>query len=106
MTDAYIIEKNFLLSAEARKLATLAGEQAAVYATPATLKTLKKGAAAEEPKPEPSTHDAADGEEQPSESDTKGKTDRRQPPVRACSMRCLPPDAGVSASSATRGLAR
>jgi DNA gyrase subunit B len=71
VTDAYIIEKSFLVSTEARKLATLAGEQAAVYAQTATLKTLKKGAVAEEPKPEPA--DGAEAEEQPSESDTKGK---------------------------------
>ena len=36
------------VSAEARKLDTLAKEQAAAYAKPSTLRTLKKGAAAEE----------------------------------------------------------
>ena len=46
VTDAYIIEPSFLVSAEARKLDTLAGEQAAVYSTPLTLRTLKKGGAA------------------------------------------------------------
>jgi len=49
VTDAHIIEPSFLGSAEARKLDTLAKEQAAAYATPSTLRTLKKGAAAEEP---------------------------------------------------------
>jgi DNA gyrase subunit B len=44
VTDAYIIEPSFLVSAEARKLDTLAKEQAAAYAKPSTLKTLKKGA--------------------------------------------------------------
>jgi len=44
VTDAHIIEKSFLASAEARKLHALASEQAAVYARPATLRTLKKGA--------------------------------------------------------------
>jgi DNA gyrase subunit B len=44
VTDAYIIEPSFLASAEARKLDTLAKEQAAAYAKPSTLRTLKKGA--------------------------------------------------------------
>jgi acyl-CoA synthetase (AMP-forming)/AMP-acid ligase II len=71
VTDAYIIEKSFLISAEARKLASLAQEQADVYAAPATLKTLKKGAVTEEQAPEP----IEGGEdEQPAESETKGKT--------------------------------
>jgi DNA gyrase subunit B len=61
VTDAFIIEPSFLVSAEARKLHTLAGEQAAVYAKPSTLRTLKKGAAAEEPKAEPA--EPAEGEE-------------------------------------------
>jgi DNA gyrase subunit B len=72
VTDAYIIEKSFLVSAEARKLATLANEQAAVYAAPSTLKTLKKGAVTEEQAPEPI--DDAETDEQPAESETKGKT--------------------------------
>jgi DNA gyrase subunit B len=71
VTDAYIIEKNFLISAEARKLASLAQEQADVYAAPATLKTLKKGAVTEEQAPEPVEGEEAD--EQPAESETKGK---------------------------------
>ena len=71
VTDAYIIEKSFLVSAEARKLATLAGEQAAVYAAPAQLKTLKKGAVTEEQKPEPI--EGVEADEQPTEADTKGK---------------------------------
>jgi DNA gyrase subunit B len=50
VTDAYIIEPTFLVSAEARKLDTLAKEQAAAYARPSTLRTLKKGAA-ESPSP-------------------------------------------------------
>jgi len=69
VTDAYIIEPSFLVSAEGRKLHTLAREQAAAYAKPSTLRTLKKGAAAEEPKPE-----ATEGEEgETAEADTKGK---------------------------------
>ena len=70
VTDAYIIEKSFLVSTEARKLATLAGEQAETYATVATLKTLKKGAT-EEQAPEPT--EGFEGEEQPAEAETKGK---------------------------------
>ena len=71
VTDAYIIEPSFLVSAEARKLDVLANEQAAVYARPSTLRTLKKGAAADEQKSEPV--DDGDADEQPSESETKGK---------------------------------
>jgi DNA gyrase subunit B len=72
VTDAYIIEKNFLISAEARKLASLAQEQAEVYAAPTTLKALKKGAVTEEQAPQPT--ERIDDEEQPVESETKGKT--------------------------------
>jgi DNA gyrase subunit B len=50
VTDYHIIEAAFLVSAEARKLARLAGEQAEVYAS--TAKLVKAGAAAEEPEPE------------------------------------------------------
>nr|MBA2771891.1 DNA gyrase subunit B [Sphingomonas sp.] len=71
VTDAYIVEKSFLVSAEARKLAALSAEQAAVYAHPATLRTLRKGApAAQEPEADP-----GEGEEaaEQAEADTKGK---------------------------------
>lgn len=71
VTDAYVFEKSFLVSAEARKLAALATEQAAVYAAPATLKTLKKTTITDEQKPEPI--DGVDADEQPAESETKGK---------------------------------
>jgi DNA gyrase subunit B len=71
VTDAHIIESSFLVSAEARKLDTLAKEQAAAYSKPSTLRTHKKGAAAEqEANPE-----SSEGEE-PAEAaatDTKGK---------------------------------
>jgi DNA gyrase subunit B len=71
VTDAYIIEPTFLVSAEARKLDTLAKEQAAAYAKPSTLRTLKKGAAVEQ---EP-TLGAGEGEDAAEEvaADTKGK---------------------------------
>jgi DNA gyrase subunit B len=69
VTDAYLIEPSFLVSAEARKLHALAAEQAATYARPSTLKTLKKGAAVSE-----EATAAIDGEEGESEEqETKGK---------------------------------
>src|SRR5207248_931878 len=71
VTDAHIIEPSFLVSAEARKLDALAKEQAAAYARPSTLRTLKKGAVTEEQKPEPI--EGVDADEQPAEADTKGK---------------------------------
>jgi DNA gyrase subunit B len=71
VTDAHIIEPSFLVSAEARKLDTLAKEQAAAYSKPSMLRTLKKGAAAEQ---EP-TVGPGESEEAVEEagSDTKGK---------------------------------
>ncbi|MGE5062488.1 MAG: hypothetical protein ACM3IG_00285, partial [Myxococcales bacterium] len=69
VTDAHIIEPSFLVSAEARKLDTLAKEQAAAYAKPSTLRTLKKGVVAEEQKPEPI--EGVEPEEQPAEVETK-----------------------------------
>ena len=65
VTDAHVVEPSFIGSAEARKLHTLAAEQAAAYGKPALLKTLKKTAAAE-PEAEP-----PEGEE--AEAETKGK---------------------------------
>jgi DNA gyrase subunit B len=67
VTDAHIVEPSFIGSAEARKLHTLAAEQAAAYAKPATLKTLKKTAT-----PEPEA-EAVEGEEPTDEPETKGK---------------------------------
>ena len=71
VTDAYVIEPSFLVSAEARKLDTLAKEQAAAYAKPSTLLTLKKGAAVDQ---EP-TVGPGEGEDAAEEAaaDTKGK---------------------------------
>jgi DNA gyrase subunit B len=71
VTDAMIFEPSFLVSAEARKLDTLAKEQAAAYSSPSILRTLKKGAVTEEPKAEPV--EDADADEQPGEAETKGK---------------------------------
>jgi DNA gyrase subunit B len=72
VTDAYVFEESFLASTEARKLHALAAEQAAAFARPSALRTLKKGTQIEEAKPEPAT-EGEDGEEQPIEADTKGK---------------------------------
>jgi DNA gyrase subunit B len=72
VTDVHIVEDKFLVSAEARKLHALAAEQIEVYSKPSTLKTLRKGAVTEEQKPEPIEGVADD--EQPAESETKGKT--------------------------------
>ena len=55
VTDVTIIEPAFLASAEARKLHALAAEQASLYATPATLRTVRKSSA-----PEPAAPSAAD----------------------------------------------
>src|SRR5947209_5897182 len=71
VTDAHIVEPSFLVSAEARKLDTLANEQAATYSKPSILRTLKKAAQAE---PEPNVG-SGEGEEAAEEvaADTKGK---------------------------------
>ena len=71
VTDAYIIEPSFLVSAEARKLDALAKEQAAVYAKPMSLRTLKKGAAVQQD----AEVGSGEGEEaaEQTEADTKGK---------------------------------
>jgi DNA gyrase subunit B len=71
VTDAHVIEASFLVSAEARKLDTLAHEQASVYAAPSTVRTLKKGAPVEA---EPAVG-SGEGEEaaDQAEADTKGK---------------------------------
>jgi len=71
VTDVYIVEPSFLVSAEARKLDTLAKEQAGAYARPSILRTLKKGAVTEEQKPE--AIEGVETDEQPGEADTKGK---------------------------------
>src|SRR3954451_5701910 len=47
VTDAHVVEASFLVSAEARKLDTLANEQAATYSKPSILRTLRKGAQVE-----------------------------------------------------------
>jgi DNA gyrase subunit B len=74
VTDAHIIEPSFLVSAEARKLDTLAKGQAAAYAKPSVLKTLKKGAAAaEEPRPEPVEGEEGEEGQAAEAAETKGR---------------------------------
>jgi DNA gyrase subunit B len=72
VTDAYVIDRKLLLSAEGRKLHALAAEQAPVYAAPANLRTLRKGAVTEEQRPEPI--DGLDADEQPQDSEVRGKS--------------------------------
>jgi len=75
VTDVHLVEPSFIASAEARKLHTLAAEQAATYAAPMLLKTLKKSAPpveAEAPQAddaEASLDEAAEA----AEAETKGK---------------------------------
>jgi DNA gyrase subunit B len=69
VTDAHLIEPSFLVSAEARKLHALTAEQAATYARPSVLKTLKKAAATQEEARAPSEGDEGESDEQ----ETKGK---------------------------------
>ncbi|MGI8611418.1 MAG: DNA topoisomerase (ATP-hydrolyzing) subunit B [Sphingomicrobium sp.] len=60
VTDAHVIEKGFLVSAEARKLHALTAEQLPAYSGPSTLRVHKKGAA---PAPEAApTSEPLDGE--------------------------------------------
>ena len=74
VTDVTIIEPGFVASAEARKLHTLASEQAAVYASPSTLRTIKKGSAATaEAEVEPTVGPGEGDEALEQATDTKGK---------------------------------
>jgi DNA gyrase subunit B len=67
VTDVTIIDDSFIASAEARKLHSIAMEQAETYASPAVLRTLKKSAPQE-------VEAAVEGEDQVEEQETKGKT--------------------------------
>ncbi|MGZ3264955.1 MAG: DNA topoisomerase (ATP-hydrolyzing) subunit B [Croceibacterium sp.] len=62
VTDAHLIDANFVTSAEARKLHSLAKTHADVYAAPARL--IRAGAAEAEPEPEPATEGEDENEEQ------------------------------------------
>ena len=69
-----MIEPGFLLSAEARKLHSLAAEQAEAYATPAVLRSLKKGAAAAVAEPTEESEEVEGEPAEEAEAETKGKT--------------------------------
>jgi len=71
VTDAYVIEESFLVSTEGRKLDALAKEQAAAYAKPSTLRSLKKGAVTEEQTPEPI--EGVEADERPAEPEIDKK---------------------------------
>jgi DNA gyrase subunit B len=71
VTDAYLIEKTFLASAEARKISSLVAEQAEVYAKPSFLRTVKKGTVTDEQKPEPI--EGVESDEQPTEAEAEKK---------------------------------
>ncbi len=71
VTDAYIIEKAFLVSAEARKISSLVAEEADVYSKPSFLRAVKKGNVTEEQRPEPI--EGAEAEDQPSDADAEKK---------------------------------
>jgi DNA gyrase subunit B len=79
VTDVTIVEKSFLLSAEARKLDTLAAEQAVVYAAPLTLRALKKGGAA--PAAEQPPTDVLDGAIQETEAEAEPEMKGRPIPI-------------------------
>jgi DNA gyrase subunit B len=79
VTDVTIVEKSFLLSAEARKLDTLAAEQAGVYAAPLTLRALKKSGAA--PAAEQPPIDVLDGAMQETEAEAEPETKGRPIPI-------------------------
>ena len=70
VTDHHVIEAGFLVSAEARKLARVAGEEAAAYASPARL--VKAGA--ETAEPEPMADDDADVEAAPVTTASRGRS--------------------------------
>jgi DNA gyrase subunit B len=98
VTDYHKIEAAFLISAEARKLARLAAEQAEVYASPARL--VRSTAIAAEPEPE-----AVESEDTP--APTAPPPMRTPSPAPAsCWTPCWPRAARACRSPATRALAR
>ncbi|MDB5696270.1 MAG: gyrase subunit [Sphingomonas bacterium] len=70
VTDHHIVEASFLQSTEARKLHTLAAEQAEAYAHPGKLVPSKSAAAAAKPDPEVSATTAEDD----TPTDEEGRT--------------------------------
>jgi DNA gyrase subunit B len=74
VSDHFIIERSFLISAEARKLHRLAMEEADSYAAPARL--VKAAGAAAEPEPEAVEGEATATAEAPTASSRKATADR------------------------------
>jgi DNA gyrase subunit B len=99
VTDYHKIDAAFLISAEARKLAKLAAEQAEAYASPARL--VRSTAVAE---PEPETD--ADGEEAPPPPRARSRVRTRSAAPASCWKPCWRWAARACRSSATRALAR
>jgi DNA gyrase subunit B len=81
VTDAHVIEKGFLVSAEARKLHTLTSEQLPAYAGPSTLRILKKGAAAAPVQEEPLDAGEAEGSEEGEAAETEASDTRKTIPI-------------------------
>ena len=103
VTDVTIIDDSFIASAEARKLHSIAMEQAETYAQPAVLKTLKKSAA---PGSRCSRRGRRGRGRRSRRAGDQGQDDADHPARRSCSTRCSPPAARASASSATKAWAR
>jgi DNA gyrase subunit B len=72
VTDVYIIEKSFLVSAEGRKLHSLVEEQASVFQKASLLRTVRKGTPVVEEKAEPAEGEEAEEAPVESEADRKG----------------------------------
>ena len=104
VTDAHIIEPTFLASAEARKLHTLAAEQADDLCRAGGAQDDAEGRAARSRGAERRTRPTANAEAEAAD-DTKGKAipSRGRP---NCSTRCSPRGARACRSSATRGWAK
>jgi DNA gyrase subunit B len=78
VTDHHVVDRKFLISAEARKLHTLTSEQAATYASQSRLVTLKGAAAVpDEPEQEENTPGAELDEVPERTADPKGVLVRR-----------------------------
>ena len=102
VTDAYPIEAAFLTSAEARKLARLAAENAEVYASPVRLVRASE-ARAEAAEAEA---DGDDAEEETVAARARCGEGPDHPPLANCSTRCLLPGARACRSRATRAWAK
>ncbi|MDT9599448.1 DNA topoisomerase (ATP-hydrolyzing) subunit B [Sphingosinicella rhizophila] len=83
VTDHHVVDHKFLVSAEARKLHSLASEQEATYAKPSRLVKLKATAAAEAEETVPDAEDAEGnaGNSTGMERSSDGKGDRVTRPI-------------------------